>query len=249
MHERERFAEMIRKADRIVGFTGAGISTESGIPDFRSAGGIYDQLTNRRFSGEEALSVGFLESYPELFFQNFREKLDFPDAKPNFGHQFFVELERMGKQVEIVTQNIDHLHEAAGSDPVWAVHGDATKWKVHGTEEPIPAEAIIWDHAGIARHPDGRLVRPDIVLYGEPLDQSVFQSAWEAVSQSDLIIVVGTGLSVYPAAGLLDAFQGDHAVLINRTAVASLLAFDLTFHEDSGRLLEELWRDYLADHE
>lgn len=245
MDRKEQFAEMIRQANRIVGFTGAGISTESGIPDFRSAGGIYDRLTDRRFSGEEALSVGFLERYPELFFQNFREKLDFPDAKPNFGHQFFAKLEEMGKQVEIVTQNIDHLHEAAGSNPVWAVHGDATKWKVHGTGEPIHPEEIVWDHAGIARNSSGQLVRPDIILYGEPLDRYVFQRAWEAVAGADLLIVVGTGLSVYPAAGLLDAFRGEHAVLINRTSVASLLSYDLTFHEDSGRLLKEIWQNYL----
>lgn len=245
MHKLDKLAEMILQAEHIVGFTGAGMSTESGIPDFRSAGGIYDRLSNRRYSGEEALSVGFLEQFPELFFQNFREKLDFPEARPNFGHQFFVKLEELGKGVEIVTQNIDHLHESAGSKAVWAVHGDATKWKVHTTDEPLDPGKILWDTGGIARNEEGQLVRPAITLYGEALDQDVFEKAWKAVAKADLLLVIGTGLSVYPAAGLLDAFQGDHAVLINRTAVSSLLPFDLTFHEDSGRLLEAVWEKVL----
>lgn len=247
MDDKERLAEMIRKAQNIVAFTGAGISTESGIPDFRSSGGIYDQLNKMQYTGEEALHVDFLERYPELFFENYRNSLDFPDAKPNFGHIFFKRLEDSGKRVEIVTQNIDHLHEATGISRVWPVHGDATQWKVHQLNEHVRADEIIWDKKGIARNRNGELVRPDIVLYGEPLKQEVFQKAWEAIAKADLLIVIGTGLSVYPAAGLLDAFNGEHSVIINRTAVARQTPFDLVFQESSGELLKKLWDDYLRD--
>lgn len=238
-------AARIKAADRIVAFTGAGISTESGIADFRSAGGIYDRIRDRHHTGEEALHVDFLERNSELFFENYRKTLDFPDAKPNFGHQFFKNLEDAGKKVTVVTQNIDHLHEKAGSSNVWPLHGDATKWKVHRTNEPLTPEQITWDEKGIARNERGKLVRPDIVLYGEPLDDRVFRSAWEAIANADLLMVIGTSLSVYPAAGLLDAFSGSYSVLINRSGLAPLHQFDRTFQEDSGKMLEDLWKNIL----
>lgn len=247
MDAKRELAEMIKKAEHIVGFTGAGISTESGIPDFRSSGGIYDQLNKKQYSGEEALHVDFLERYPELFFENYRNTLVFPDAKPNDGHLFFKKLEDSGKKIEIITQNIDHLHETAGNSFVYPVHGDATKWKVHHLNDPVAVDEIVWDGKGIARNKKGELIRPDIVLYGEPLDQEVFQKAWEAIASADLLMVIGTGLTVYPAAGLLDAFTGEHSVLINRTSVSTLQTFDLIFQESSGELLEEIWEKYLVD--
>lgn len=247
MDAKVQLATMIKEAKHIVAFTGAGVSTESGIPDFRSSGGVYDQLNKMQYSGEEALHVDFLERYPELFFKNYRKTLEFPDAQPNFGHIFFKKLEESGKKVDIITQNIDHLHQATGIKNVWPVHGNASKWKVHHFNEPVTKNEMVWDEKGIARNQKGELIRPDIVLYGEPLDEVVFQKAWEAIAEADLLIVIGTGLNVFPAAGLLDAFSGGHSVLINRTNVPSLQPFDLIFQESSGELLKEVWEEYLTD--
>ncbi|MGB9342586.1 SIR2 family NAD-dependent protein deacylase, partial [Trichococcus sp.] len=139
MNDKERFADMIRKSKRIVAFTGAGISTESGIPDFRSAGGLFDRLSGRHFTGEETLSIGFLEAYPALFFRNYAEHFDFSQAFPNAGHRFFAALEQTGKEVTVVTQNIDNLHQTAGSSDVIELHGNGTRWRTFETAEPADA--------------------------------------------------------------------------------------------------------------
>lgn len=236
-------AHWIQEAERIVAFTGAGISTESGIPDFRSAGGFFDQLSGKRYSGEEALSVPFFNRYPELFFENYRTTLDFPDAKPNFGHQFFRLLEEKGKQVSIVTQNIDHLHEAAGSSVVYPLHGDATKWKSVKTNKPVPAYEVQWDESGIAIDSKGDKLRPDIVLYGDQLDEHVVDGAINALQQADMLIVIGTSLNVMPAAYFIEEFRGRHSILINRTELAQMKRFDLAVKEKSGEFLRKVWKE------
>lgn len=243
MEQVKQVAQMVRDAERIVAFTGAGASTESGIPDFRSAGGLFDQLSGRRFSGEEALSVPFFESYPALFYENYRKTLDFPDAKPNFSHQFFRLLEDEGKDITVVTQNIDNLHEAAGSSKVFTLHGNATKWKSVKTGKPIPKDQVQWDEKGIAVDPDGNLVRPDIVLYGDPLGQNVMLGAARAIQQADLLIVIGTSLNVMPAAYLVDDFYGNHSVLINQTDVPRMDRFDVVVKERSGQFLQKVWQE------
>lgn len=239
----KQVAQMIDDSQRIVAFTGAGISTESGIPDFRSAGGVFDQLTGMRYSGEEALSVPFFEENPELFFENYRRTLDFPDAKPNFGHQFFPLLEERGKEVAIVTQNIDDLHEKAGSSIVYPLHGNATKWKSLKTNAPVLKEDIQWDQKGIAVNTNGDRVRPDIVLYGDPLDSNVISGAVEAIQEADLLMVIGTSLNVMPAAYFIEDFRGQYSILLNQTDVARMNRFDVTVKEKSGQFLSKVWQE------
>ena len=151
MNDKERFAEMIRQSQRIVAFTGAGISTESGIPDFRSAGGMFDRLSGRHLTGEETLSIGFLETYPALFFRNYAAHFDFSQALPNAAHRFFVALEQTGKEVTVVTQNIDNLHQSAGSSAIIELHGNGTRWRTFDTAEPADASVISMDAEGIQR--------------------------------------------------------------------------------------------------
>lgn len=238
----KQVAEMVQKAHRIVAFTGAGISTESGIPDFRSSGGLFDQLTGRRFTGEEALSVPFFEQHPELFFENYRNTLDFLEAKPNSGHLFFKRIEDMGKKVTIVTQNIDNLHEAAGNSTVWTVHGNATQWKTVRTNQVVSNNELCWDENGLAVDSKGESLRPNIVLYGDQLDQQVMMESARAVSEADLLFVIGTSLNVVPASYLIDDFRGENAILINQTEVADMSWFNLFIQEKSGQFLEKVWK-------
>lgn len=247
MHnDKERFAEMIRHSQRIVAFTGAGISTESGIPDFRSAGGMFDRLSGRHFSGEETLSIGFLETYPELFFRNYAEHFDFTQALPNAGHRFFAALEQTGKEVTVVTQNIDNLHQSAGSSDVIELHGNGTRGRTFETAEPADAAQISMDAAGIQRDPQGRMVRPDIVLYGEMLNEEAMERAATAIGAADMLVVIGTSLAVYPAASFVHYFKGPYAVLLNRTPVPQSLPFQLAVQTDAGAFLAEVWQEFFG---
>ena len=236
----QELVQLIKSAKLIVGFTGAGISTASGIPDFRSAGGFFDQLSGQHYSGEEALSVPFFKQQPELFFENFRTILDFPDAEPNAGHLFFKQLEDSGKTVTVVTQNIDNLHEKAGNKHVLAVHGNATKWQDAKTGQAVSSDALRWDKRGIAVDEKGQRLKPQVILYGDRLDERVMEEASKAIREADLLIVVGTSLNVYPAAYLIDDFRGEHLVLINQTTVADMKRFDLVVQTDCNTFLKEV---------
>ena len=208
MNDKERFADMIRHSQRIVAFTGAGISTESGIPDFRSAGGMFDRLSGRHFSGEETLSIGFLETYPKLFFRNYAEHFDFSQALPNAGHRFFAALEQTGKEITVVTQNIDNLHQSAGSSDVIELHGKRDEMadvRNGRTRRHLPKSG--WTQRGIQRDSQGRMVRPDIVLYGEMLNEEAMERAAAAISAADMLIVIGTSLARLPGRELCPLFQ------------------------------------------
>ena len=244
--DKERFADKIRHSQRIVAFTGAGISTESGIPDFRSAGGMFDRLSGRHFTGEETLSIGFLETYPALFFHNYAAHFDFSQALPNPGHRFFAALEQTGKEVTVVTQNIDNLHQSAGSSTVIELHGNGTRWRTSDTAEPTDATGISLDAEGIQRDHKGRMVRPDIVLYGEMLDEEAMERAAAAIGAADMLIVIGTSLAVYPAASFVHYFKGPYAVLLNRTPVPQSLTFQIAVQTDAGAFLAEVWEEYFA---
>lgn len=243
----ETVARLIKKAEKIVAFTGAGISTASGIPDFRSSGGGFDRLHNRHYSGEEALSRPFFDQHPALFFENFQQTLYFPDAVPNFSHHFFHKLEEMGKEVTIVTQNIDNLHELAGSARVLTLHGNATRWLTAETKRPVPYEVIRLNEAGIALAPNGERVRPDIVLYGEQLDEKVITAALRAIAEADLLLVVGTSLLVSPANTFIDVFRGDNAVLINRTSVPLMERFQLVIRQESEAFFKQVWQQLIKE--
>ncbi|WP_373738188.1 NAD-dependent protein deacylase [Jeotgalibaca porci] len=237
----KELAMIIEQAQNIVAFTGAGISTGSGIPDFRSSGGVFDQISGRHYSGEEALSAPFFERNPALFYKNFSETLSFPDAKPNFSHSFFYELEKMGKNVTIVTQNVDGLHEMAGNSRVLDLHGSATRWLRVADKQEVAFETIHTDDKGIMVDATGERVRPDIVLYGEQLDYNVITESIRAISEADLLIVVGTSLQVSPANTFVETFRGKHAVLINRTKVPMMDRFTLIAQTDSDTFFKEVW--------
>ena len=207
--------KIIDESKNIVFFGGAGVSTESGIPDFRSASGIYNMDLGRTVSPEEMISHTFYKRHPEDFFEFYRDKLIYENAEPNNCHKALAELERQGKVKAVVTQNIDGLHQKAGSKVVWELHGSTLRnycencHAYYGVEKVLESKGVpTCDRCG------GR-VKPDVVLYEEGLDNDVIDGAIRAISSADTLIVGGTTLIVYPAAGLIHYFQGDQLVICN----------------------------------
>ena len=237
----EQLADMIRTHRRIVFFGGAGVSTESRIPDFRGKDGLYRQKTALPWSPEEMLSHHFYEEHPVEFYTLYKEREGMMlTAMPNRAHYALAKLERMGKLSAIVTQNIDGLHQKAGSGQVLELHGSVLRnicqrcGKVYDMEEflaladPIP-------HCPSC----GGVLKPDVVLYEESLDGYVISEAVDAISRADMLIIGGTSLVVYPAAGFIDYFRGDALVLINRDPTPRDKACTLVFRESVGAVLEE----------
>lgn len=191
----------MKEAEKIVFFGGAGVSTASGIPDFRSAHGLYSGPQGSTY--EETLSHGFMFCYPEKFWHFYRHVMLYPDAKPNAAHLALAKLEAEGKLAGVITQNIDGLHQAAGSKNVLELHGSVHRNHCVRCERAFPLEEVL-PMDTVPRCPDcGGLIRPDVVLYGEPLEDGVHEAAVELVRKADLLIVGGTSLVVYPAAGLI----------------------------------------------
>lgn len=218
-HDIKRLHEIIGGAERAVLFTGAGFSVPSGIPDFRSAGGIYDGEF-AGYSAEYMLSHECLTLQPDLFFDFYKSHMLYPEAKPNAAHFFFAELERKGKLLSVVTQNIDGLHQAAGSKRVWELHGSVARNRCEKCGARYD-EAFVIASQGVPRcEKCGGRVRPCVVLYGESLDQTVLEGAIRDISRADVLIVAGTSLAVYPAAMLPDYFMGRELVLVNKTPTA-----------------------------
>ncbi|MBQ7486380.1 MAG: NAD-dependent protein deacylase [Clostridia bacterium] len=228
----------IENGKRIVFFGGAGVSTESGIPDFRSADGLYNQ--KYAYPPETIISNTFYRRNPEVFFQFYREKMLFPDAKPNIVHLKLAEWEREGRLLAVVTQNIDGLHQAAGSKRVYELHGSVHRNYCQKCGKLFNlAELMALPGVPVCPACGGR-VKPDVVLYEEGLDPEVTYKAVEALRQADVLIVAGTSLSVYPAAAYLDAYQGKQLVLINKTATNRDDIADLVFHEKLGEVFSQL---------
>ncbi len=229
--------EMIDQSKRIVFFGGAGVSTESGIPDFRSADGLYSQ--HYAWPPETIISHSFFERRPEEFFRFYREKMLPLTAQPNAAHRKLAELEQAGRLSAVVTQNIDGLHQRAGSHCVYELHGSI--WRNHCIRcgKSFGPE-IIRDSPGIPRCSCGGIIKPDVVLYEEGLDSDVLAGAIHAIRQADLMIVAGTSLTVYPAAGLLAYFRGRHLALINRDATPYDGNADLVIHEKVGEVLSAI---------
>ncbi|HAS73806.1 MAG TPA: NAD-dependent protein deacylase [Clostridiales bacterium UBA8960] len=213
----EKLASLIEKSDNIVFFGGAGVSTESNIPDFRSSTGLYQTSEGDLYPPETVLSHRFFERYPEVFFRFYKEKMIYENALPNAAHIQLAKLEQMGKLKAVITQNIDGLHQMAGSKNVFELHGSVHRnycmncGKTYGLHKVIHSEGIPKCDAC------GHTVRPDVVLYEEGLDMGVIEDAIGAISNADLLIIGGTSLVVYPAAGLIDYFRGDQLVLINKS--------------------------------
>lgn len=232
--------KIIDESKNIVFFGGAGVSTESGIPDFRSANGIYNQDLGRTVSPEEMISHTFYMRHPEDFFEFYKDKLIYENAEPNDCHKALAELEKQGKVKAIVTQNIDGLHQKAGSKVVWELHGSTLRnycercHAYYGLEKVLESKGVpVCDKCG------GR-VKPDVVLYEEGLDSDVIDGAVRAISNADTLIVGGTTLIVYPAAGLIHYFHGKKLVLINMSATSADSSADLVIHEKIGEVFAQV---------
>lgn len=227
--------EKIKNSKKIVFFGGAGVSTESGIPDFRSVDGLYHQ--HFAYPPEEILSHAFFESNPKEFFRFYREKLIAAGAKPNAAHLRLAALERQGKLKAVVTQNIDGLHQAAGSRCVYELHGSTLRNFCTGCGKFYPVEFIAHSTGVPLCTECGGVVKPDVVLYGEPLDETTVQGAVAAIRAADLLIVGGTSLAVYPAAGLLQYFGGRELVVINKQPTPADRAASLVINRPIGQAL------------
>lgn len=226
--------ELIDRARRIVFFGGAGVSTESGIPDFRSVDGLYN--TKYKYPPETILSHSFFEVRPADFFEFYRDKILHLEAKPNKAHLKLAELEKAGKLTGIVTQNIDGLHQAAGSKRVFELHGSIHRNYCMECGKFYSAEAIL-KMKGVPKCDCGGIIKPDVVLYEEGLDEPTMRGALRVISEADLMIVAGTSLTVYPAASFLDYFDGSELVLINRDPTPADSRASLVIHDKVGEVL------------
>ena len=236
--DRERLTTILRESSRIVFFGGAGVSTESGIPDFRSANGLWNEKLQIELTPEQLVSHSYFERYPEEFFAFYREKLIYPEAKPNGCHLALAKLEKMGKLRAIVTQNIDGLHQAAGSETVYELHGSVLRNYCQQCGAFYDAKFILDTAPKVPHCPAcGGLVKPDVVLYEEPLDNQVINDTVAALGEADTLIIGGTSLVVYPAAGLIRYFQGKHLVLINMSETRADRLAEFVIREPIGEVM------------
>lgn len=238
-----KFAEIIKNSKKIVFFGGAGVSTESGLKDYRSKDGIYHTCSKYGIPPEEILSIDFFYDNPETFYEFYREYF-ISDVQPNKAHKAIAQLEKMGKKVTVVTQNVDGLHQKAGSTRVLELHGSAEKYycgmcgKEHGVDyvadetRPVPRCSKC-----------GGIIRTHVVLYGENLDQDVMEAAVRSIWDADTLIIGGTSLTVYPAASFIEYFRGDNLIVINREATRSDSAADVVFHESIGEVMTALLKE------
>ena len=236
MYEQEvkRLQEMIDDSERIVFFGGAGVSTESNIPDFRSADGLYQQ--KHKYSPEQIVSHTFFVHRTESFYEFYKEKMMFLDAKPNAAHKKLAELEEAGKLTAVITQNIDGLHQAAGSKNVLELHGSIHRNYCQSCRKFYDA-AYVKGSEGIPKCSCGGTIKPDVVLYEEGLDSDVINRSIKAISEADMLIIGGTSLVVYPAAGFIDYFQGKYLVVINKSETGRAVRADLTISAPIGQIM------------
>ncbi|MGI5988527.1 MAG: NAD-dependent protein deacylase [Dysosmobacter sp.] len=230
----KKLKELVDGSDNIVFFGGAGVSTESGIPDFRSTDGLYHQQWD--YPPEVILSHTFYESNPEAFFRFYRAKMLAPDARPNDAHRKLAQWEQEGKLKAVITQNIDGLHQAAGSKNVLELHGSVHRNHCQRCGKFYPLDALLHGE-GVPKCTCGGTIKPDVVLYEESLDQDVLNAAVHFISQADMLIIGGTSLNVWPAAGLINYYHGHKLVLINKSPVARDLTADLVITEPIGQTL------------
>lgn len=233
----EKLQELIDQHDRIVFFGGAGVSTESGIPDFRSVDGLYNQKYD--YPPETILSHTFFMRHPEEFYRFYRDKMLALDAKPNAAHKKLSELEAAGKLTGVVTQNIDGLHQAAGSKNVYEIHGSIHRNYCQKCGKFYDA-AYVKNSKGVPRCECGGVIKPDVVLYEESLDENMIDKSIRAISQADTLIIGGTSLVVYPAAGFVDYFKGKHLVVINKGDTAKSVRAELTIAAPIGEVLSQI---------
>lgn len=239
----EKLAQYIREARKIVFFGGAGVSTESGVPDFRSKDGLYNQHDVRfeAYRPEYLLSHSCLRDHPEVFYEFYRQKMNVEGIEPNAAHRYLAKLEADGKDISVVTQNIDGLHQKAGSRKVYEIHGSTLRNYCTGCGKRYPADAIFRSKERIPRCECGGMIRCDVTLYEEALPEKAVEGAVEALKNADLLIIGGTSLSVYPAASYIRLFRGRHLAVINREELAPEgVSVDLQINASIGRVFTEL---------
>ena len=233
----QKLKELVQGSDNIVFFGGAGVSTESGIPDFRSVDGLYNQTY--AFPPETILSHSFFEKNPEEYYRFHRDKLNIAGAGPNAAHRRLAELEADGKLKAVITQNIDGLHQAAGSKTVLELHGSLLRAYCARCGKSVSAERMNVPE-GVPRCDCGGIIRPDIVLYEEALDDDTVSRAVHFIRNADMLIIGGTSLAVYPAAGLINYYRGHKLVLINRTETAADSMADLIIRDKIGEVFSQI---------
>lgn len=236
--EVEKLQKMIDESSNIVFFGGAGVSTESNIPDFRSADGIYHQAY--KYSPEQVVSHSFFMQHTDAFYDFYKEKMMILDAKPNPAHMKLAELEQAGKLSAVVTQNIDGLHQAAGSRTVYELHGSIMRNFCMDCHASYSAKYVKESKGSPRCEKCGGLVKPDVVLYEEGLDSDVIQGTIRAIGNADMLIIGGTSLVVYPAAGFIDYFRGKYLVVINKSETGRAVKADLVIAAPIGQILGQI---------
>ena len=235
--EVRKLQEIIDDSERIVFFGGAGVSTESGIPDFRSADGIYHQ--QYKYTPEQVVSHSFFKAHPEAFYDFYKEKMMCLDAEPNAAHRKLAQLEEARRLAAVITQNIDGLHQKAGSKNVYELHGSIHRNYCQKCGRFYDA-AYVKASSGIPRCECGGIIKPDVVLYEESLDSMTIEKSIRAIAQADTLIIGGTSLVVYPAAGFIDYFRGKHLVVINKTATAREVGAEISISAPIGEILGQI---------
>ena len=233
----EKFKTLVNESNNIVFFGGAGVSTESGIPDFRSKDGLYNQ--KYKYPPEEILSHTFFMNNTEEFFKFYKEKMNSLKYEPNVTHIKLAELEKEGKLKAVVTQNIDGLHQKAGSKNVYELHGSVFRNYCMKCHKFYDAK-YVFNSSGVPKCSCGGIIKPDVVLYEEALDEETLEKSVYAIAHADLLIVAGTSLTVYPASGLINYFRGKNLVLINRDTTPFDNRADLVINESLGKVFEEI---------
>ena len=235
--EIEKLKKLISNSNSIVFFGGAGVSTESGIPDFRSKDGLYNQ--KYKYPPEQILSHTFFINKTKEFYEFYREKMNSLKYEPNITHLKLASLEKEGKLKAVITQNIDGLHQKAGSEKVFELHGSVLRNYCMGCKKFYDA-GVVFNSLGIPKCECGGIIKPDVVLYEEPLNNDIVEGAILAIQNSDLMIVAGTSLTVYPASGLVNYFKGENLVLINRDATPFDYRANLVINDSLGNIFEEI---------
>ncbi|MGI6607454.1 MAG: NAD-dependent protein deacylase [Erysipelotrichaceae bacterium] len=237
MSKIDTLQNILNESDKIVFFTGAGVSTESGIPDFRSVDGLYNQ--KYKYSPERIISYSFYRHNPQEFYRFYKDRMIYLEAEPNMAHKKMAEFEEKGKAIGVITQNIDGLHQKAGSKNVYELHGSIHRNYCTRCHKFYDLDYII-NSADIPYCDCGGIIKPDVVLYEEGLDDSVLYGAIGTIRQADCMIIAGTSLVVYPAAGLVNYFNGKYLVVINLSATSQDGRADLVIKEKVGEVFKEI---------
>lgn len=238
----DSLVNVLKNSNNIVFFGGAGVSTESGIPDFRSSAGIYSKKTYP-YPPEQMISADFFYDHPEQFYDFYFHEMIYPAALPNAAHHAFAKLEAMGKLSSVITQNIDGLHQKAGSKRVLELHGSVHRNRCTHCHAFYSLEEMLKQKDRVPICPScGHIIKPEVVLYGESLDMDVMQQAVNDIATAEVLMVGGTSLAVYPAAGLLRYFQGNYLILINKSSTQMDHQAHIVIHDAIGKVMEEVMK-------